>query len=184
MKKYLVALCLSAIAITSAPTSADAALRLGVDARLIPLGDDSMSVGPFSSNAERQWDSLGFGARGMLGFDVFAVGLKLNFAAHSYSNSDLNYSELGINAAARVGLPLVGLAIFAEGGPAFAFDYGGVGFTVGGGLEYDISPIPLISLNVGIGGQFASVPVQITGDFNREVEGMRFFAFLGADFSL
>jgi hypothetical protein len=179
---WMIALFTAAAITVGAPSQADAAFRLGADLKWLPYSVESVTLDGADVDASRALDSLGVGARFLLGFNILSVGLKANVLSHSFEDSDQNFTELNINATARVGVPLIGLGVFAEVGPAVSLDYGGFGYNAVLGVEYDLlSLIPLIDLNIGLAGQYAVVPVGIDGGGSRDHDSMRFFAFVGVD---
>lgn len=198
MKKFcvwMVALLAAGFVLTSAPKDADAAIRLGADALWMPVAsqnieDDATEV---ELDSDHELGSFGVSAHGNLGFDIFSVGLKLNYfnQSVSFADGDDRFEELDVNLMGRIGIPTVDLAVFAEGGlttkPDLSFDY--VGYNVGGGLEYALIGIPLLDLNLGLMGQYVNVSdvdftlrdgVEETANLS-EARGM---VYLGIDFSI
>ncbi|QDG51964.1 hypothetical protein FIV42_14815 [Persicimonas caeni] len=195
MKKYsvwMVALLAAGFVLTAAPKDADAALRLGADGLWMPLAFQNIETEEANAELDSDHDLASFGvsAHGNLGFDIFAIGLKLNYfnQAISFADGDDRFEELDINLMARVGIPTTDIAFFAEAGPTTSpgFDY--FGYNVGGGVEYDLIGLPLIDLNLGAMGQYVNVSdvdFSINGvEETASVNEGRVMLFLGVDFSI
>lgn len=164
--------------------SADALIRLGGDVRWIPVAVETMEEDGETYRPFRQLESIGLGARFLLGFEQLGVGLKVNFSHHAFANPALSYSHLDINAHLRVMLPETRLALFAEAGPVMALNIGGIGYNGTFGLEVDVLGWPLVDLNLGLAAQYARVPVGAGPSRVRDHEGIRAMVFVGVDFSL
>ncbi|MFP4597671.1 MAG: hypothetical protein ACOC9J_02370 [Persicimonas sp.] len=194
MRKYtLWMLGLIAIAgITFAsPTKADAAFRLGADAIWVPMAfQDVDSEGEATLDSDHELASFGGAVHGNLGFDIFSVGLKINYfnTGIEFDEGDARFEELDINLMGRIGIPTTDIAFFAEAGPTTSPDFDYFGYNVGGGVEYDILGLPLIDLNLGAMGQYVNVSdvdFDISGiEENANLSEGRIMIFLGADFSI
>ncbi len=198
MRKYsvwMIALIAAGFVTFSAPQDADAAFRLGADGLWMPVAFQNIEGDATDAelDSDHELGSFGVSAHGNLGFDIFSVGLKLNYFNQSvaFENADDRFEELDINLMGRIGIPTVDLAVFAEGGvttkPDFSFDY--VGYNVGAGLEYALISLPFIDLNAGLMGQYVNVSdvdftimegVEETANLS-EARGM---VYLGVDFSI
>jgi hypothetical protein len=193
MRKYTLWMLglIVALGVTFAqPNDAEAAFRLGADAIWVPASFDSVDD-ELASDPDHNLASFGMAAHGNLGFDVFSLGLKLN-----YFNQGIEFEgaeaerqhELDINAMARIGIPAVGLGLFAEGGLATnpGFDY--FGYNIGGGLEYAVFSVPTLDFNLGLMGLHSSI-----SDYELTFNGVeattnltqtRLMAFIGIDFGI
>lgn len=182
----MVALVVATTAVTSlvVPSTADAFFRVGAEARWAPVAGESMTEDGESLEASRSLESVGFGLRALLGFEYFSVGAKANFTRHTFSESELSYSQLDLNAHVRSGMPLTRLNFFGEAGPTVALAVGGVGYNVSVGAEVDILGWPLIDMNLGLAGQYVDVPIGAGPDAERRNQGVRAVLKLGVDFSL
>ncbi len=187
MRKSLLALftALITMSIFAAPTDADALVRLGVDGRWVPYSVESIEVdsNDVDIDIDRALGTWGLGARALVGPDAFAIGVKANFLRHSFDNSAFNYSEMSTNGIIRAQIPSTPIALFAEGGLLFSFDYVDMGWNVGGGIEYNIGLAPPFDMNLGLGAQYANLTTG-TDAGEREVNDTRLFAFIGFDFTL
>lgn len=187
MRKSLLALftALITLSIFAAPTSADALVRLGVDGRWVPFSVESIDVdsNDVDIDIDRALGTWGLGARALIGPDAFALGVKANFLRHSFDNSAFNYSEMSVNGMLRAGIPTTPIALFAEGGILFAFDYVDMGWNIGGGIEYNVPLAPTFDFNLGLGAQYANLTAGSDAG-EREVNDTRLFAFVGFDFNL
>lgn len=187
MKRYMVwmiALFVSATTLVASPSDADAAFRIGADVKWLPLSSETAEIDGQALDADRALDTLGVGLRFMLGLDIFSLGAKANFTAHSFEDDDLNFSELNVNAIARIGIPVTNLAVFAEVGPSLSLNYGGIGYNAVLGVEYDLLGLPLLDLNLGVAGQYSIVPVGAGAGQSRDFESMRLFVFIGVDLGI
>ncbi len=173
------------MSIFAAPTSADALVRLGVDGRWIPYSVESIDVdsNDVDIKIDRSLKTWGLGARALIGPDAFALGVKANFVRHSFDVSALDYSEMSINGMLRAGIPATPIALFAEGGIIFSFDYVNIGYNIGGGIEYVVPLAPTFDMNLGLGAQYANLTTGSDAG-ERDVSDTRLFAFLGFDFNL
>lgn len=167
-----------------APTNAEALFRLGVEARWVPLAEETMEEGGESFSPDRQLHSTGLGVRALLGFEYFSVGGKINFTHHTFERGDLNYTQLDVNAHIRSGMPLTRLAFFVEAGPSVSLDIGDLGFNAAVGAEVDILGWPHVDLNLGIAAQYADVSVGAGPGEKRRNHGVRGLLVLGFDFAL
>ncbi|RAL22221.1 hypothetical protein DL240_10230 [Lujinxingia litoralis] len=168
-----------------ATADAQAVVRAGVDVRWLPVALESTELeGAELAGGERQLESLGAGARLMLGFERFAIGAKVNFARHTFGDPDLSYTQVDANLHARLMLPTTRLAIWAEAGPSIALDLATTGYNAGAGVEVDVLGWPLVDLNLGIGAQYARVPVNAGPGLERINEGLRAIVYVGFDFSI
>ena len=175
---------LIAMVLVALPSTADAFLRLGVDARWQPLALESMTEGGESLSTSRQMESATVGARLLLGFDQFSFGPKVNFGRHTYANDELSYSQLDLNLHARVRMPSARFAFYTEGGPAVSLDVGGVGYTVALGMEVDLLGWPVVDLNLGVGLQYVNLPIGTGPSQVRVNHGLRGMLVVGFDFML
>ena len=176
---------LFAMLITVLPASADAILRVGVDARWVPIALETMKEeGGASLEKERQLESLGIGARVLFGLERFALGPKVNFARHTFSDPDLSYSQVDINLHARLRTPTARFAFFTEAGPAVALNIGGVGYNAVLGMEVDILGWPLVDMNLGLAAQYANIPIGAGPSEVRRNHGVRGMVLVGFDFKL
>lgn len=179
----LVTLMTAAMAIV-APPKAEALFRLGVEARWAPLSDETMTDDGEQFAVDRHPGSTGLGVRGLLGFDYFAIGGKLNFTHHIFESGTPNYTQIDVNGHARWLIPRTRLAAFAEGGASMSLSIGGVGFNVGTGLEVDVLGWPHVDMNLGLAAQYVDLPVGIGPGISSDNEGFRGLITLGFDFSL
>lgn len=179
-------LALVAVGVLLIPGRADAFLRVGVDARWIPLSMESSDFeqSPMRIDSGRQLNSLGFGARVLLGFDYFSIGPKVNFARHEFTDPELSFSQVDANGHLRMRIPAARLAVFVEGGPAISLAMGGVGYNGVLGVEVDALGWPLVDVNLGLALQYASVPVGSGPSTSRLTEGFRGMVVVGFDFTL
>ena len=173
----------SAAMAVMAPAKADAFLRIGMEARWAPIGDETMTERGRTFTPQRQIQSTGIGLRGLIDVKFIAVGGKFNFTHHVFSDVDLNYTQFDANAHLRTGLPFSRLAFFVEGGPSVSLDIGSLGYNVGAGTEIDLLGLPLVDLNLGFVGQYAEVSVGAGPDATRLNEGIRGLITLGVDFA-
>lgn len=193
MRKYsvwMIALLVAGFVTVASPQKADAALRIGADALWMPLAFQNIEGDDTELDSDHELGSFGFSGHGNMGFDIFSLGLKINYfnQAISFAEGEDRFQELDINGMARVGIPTTDVAFFAEGGLTTSPDFDYFGYNVGGGVEYDLLGLPLIDLNVGAMGQYVNVSdvdfsingVEETANLN---EG-RVMLFLGADFSI
>ena len=167
-----------------APTTAHSLVRLGVEARWVPLAEETMTEGGEEFTPQRQRESVGIGLRGLVGFNYFAVGMKTNFTHHVFSSADFNYTQFDANAHFRSLIPKTRLAVFAEAGPTISLNIGSVGYNGGVGMEVDALGWPHVELNLGIAVQYAQVPIGIGPSEIRDHSGFRGIVTLGLDFSL
>ncbi|RDV38230.1 hypothetical protein DV096_10480 [Bradymonadaceae bacterium TMQ3] len=166
-------------------TDAQAVVRAGVDVRWMPVAlEDTKLEEVELGGSQRQLESLGAGARLMLGFDAFAIGAKVNIARHTFADPDLSYTQVDTNLQARFILPSTRLALYVEAGPSIALDLASTGYNAGIGAEVDVLGWPLVDLNLGIGAQYARVPVNAGPGLERINEGLRAIVYVGFDFSM
>ena len=194
MRKYtLWMLGLIAIAgITFAsPTKADAAFRLGADAIWMPMAFQNVDgEGETSLDSEHELGSFGGAVHGNLGFDIFSLGLKVNYfnSGIQFDQGDGRFEEVDVNLMARIGIPTVDLAFFVEGGPTTDPGFDTFGYNVGGGAEYDLLGLPVVGLNLGVMGQYVNVSdvdFGISGiEETANISEGRLMVFLGVDFSI
>ena len=194
MRKYsvwFVALLAAGFVLTSAPKEADAAFRLGADALWMPVAFQNIEDSNAELDSDHELASFGASAHANLGFDIFSIGLKLNYfnQAVAFAGTDDRFEELDINLMARIGIPTVDLALFAEGGLATnpSFDY--FGYNIGAGIEYALISLPLLDFNLGVMGQYVNVSdVEFTiQDGVHETANLtegRGLVYLGVDFGL
>jgi hypothetical protein len=165
-------------------STAEALIRVGGDVRWIPVAVETMDEGDEPFRPHRQLESVGVGVRALIGAEQFGIGLKVNFARHTFQLAEHSYSQLDLNAHVRMMVPETRLALFTEAGPAIALDIGGVGYNAAFGLEVDLLGWPLVDLNLGLAAQYASVPVGAGPSTVRAHNGIRAMVFVGLDFSL
>lgn len=193
MRKYaiwMVALLTAGFVTLAAPNDADAALRLGADGLWMPLAFQNVEGDNTKLDNDHDLASFGASAHLNLGFDIFSLGLKVNYFNQSiaFTNGDDRFEELDVNLMGRIGIPATDVAIFAEVGPTTnpGFDY--VGYNAGAGIEYDLLGMPLLDLNVGAMGQYVNVSdvdFSIDGtDTQASVSEGRAMLYLGVDFSI
>lgn len=185
----LLKLTLLVVAATSlisllAPAQADALLRVGGEARWVPLAGESMEQNGEQLAADRRVESVGVGVRGMLDFSRVGVGAKLGFAQHVFEQDGLTYSQLDANAHFRSNVPFTRVDFIAEAGPTLALDIGDVGYNAVVGAEVDILGWDHVDMNAGLVAQYARVPIGAGPDEIRINEGIRGMVTLGVDVSL
>lgn len=166
------------------PGQAEALLRLGVDARWAAVGIESFHEEGEKVVGQRQLESLGVGARVMLGFEQFSIGPKVNFTRHTFMPDSLSYSQVDLNAHLRVGVPTARLALVAEAGPSVSLNIGGVGYNAVLGVEVDVLGWPLVDLNLGVALEYVNLPIGIGPREVRRHEGVRAMVVVGFDFTL
>lgn len=194
MRKYsvwMIALLVAGFVTLASPKNADAALRLGADALWMPVTFQNFEgEGDTELDSEHDLASFGLSAHGNLGFDIFSVGLKVNYfsQAVAFEGGDDRFEELDINLMGRIGIPTTDFALFAEVWPTTSpgFDY--FGYNAGAGFEYDLLGLPLVDLNVGAMGQYVNVSdveFSISGTEEKaNISEGRVMLFLGVDFSI
>ncbi len=193
MRKYcvwMIALLTAGFVMTAAPNNADAALRLGADGLWMPLAFQNVKDGNATLDSDHKLASFGVSGHGLMGFDIFALGLKVNYfnQAIAFAKSDSRFEELDINLMGRIGIPTTDIALFAEVGPTTSpgFDY--FGYNAGAGVSYDLLGLPLLDLNLGLMGQYVNVSdvkFSIDGvDTSTNLNEGRAMLFLGVDFSI
>ena len=174
----------TAAASIAAPSQADGFIRIGAEARWVPVSAESMQQNEQDLAPRRTLDSSGVGVRGLVGFKYLSLGGKMNLTRNVYDDDELTYSQLDLNAHIRSGMPLTRLRFFGEAGPTVAFDIGEVGYNVALGAEVDVLGWPLVDMNLGIAAQYVHVPIGAGADSLRVNNGLRAMATLGVDFSL
>lgn len=184
--KVVAAACVMTAAMSLAvPSKADAFIRFGIDARWIPLADESMELDGVPTEHERQFESTGMGVRGLVGFEYFSVGGKLNLARHVFAEDDQSYTQLDVNGHVRTGVPLSPLAFYLEAGPSVSLNIAGLGFNGVLGAEVDILPRQKrVDMNLGVAGQYAHVPVGAGPSSEYVNSGLRGMVTFGVDFTL
>ena len=188
--RWMIAFLAVGFVMMGAPKDADAALRLGVDALWIPLGFQTLESGGTKFDTEHEMGSGGLSAHAAFGFDILAVGLKVNYfnQAISFPGGDERFEEIDFNLYGRVGFPTTDLAVFAEVGLSTnpGFDY--AGYNMGAGLTYDLLGMPLLDFNIGAMGQYVNVSesnLDIGEDVSKpSLSQGRVMLFLGIDFSI
>src|SRR5690554_1554358 len=181
---WLAAVVTAAVMVGSM-SHAEAVVRAGVDVRWLPVALENTKLEEVElGGSQRQLESLGGGARLMLGFDIFAIGAKVNLARHTFADADLSYPQVDANLQVRMLLPTTRLAIYLEAGPSIALDLASTGYNAGVGAEVDVLGWPLVDLNLGIGAQYARVPVNAGPGLERINEGLRAIVYVGFDFSI
>lgn len=181
---WLAAMVTAAVLVGTAG-DAQAVVRAGVDVRWLPVAIEETKLEEVElGGSQRQLESLGAGARLMLGFDAFAIGAKVNFARHTFADPELSYTQVDANLHARFMIPTTRLAIYAEAGPSIALDLASTGYNAGIGAEVDVLGWPVLDLNLGIGAQYARVPVNAGPGEERINEGLRAIVYVGFDFSI
>ena len=188
---WMFALVAAGLVMTAAPTDADAAFRIGADGLWMPLTFQNIEQDDATLDTDHDLASFGVSAHGNMGFDIFSLGLKINYfnqAIDFEGEENVRYEELDINLMGRLGIPATDFALFAELGPTTSPDFDFFGYNVGGGFEYDILGLPLFDLNLGAMGQYVNV-----SDVDFSIEGVeetanlnegRVMFFIGADFSI
>lgn len=169
-------------ALLASSADAQAATRFGVQGQWFPAVINT-NEGTYD-DAEREVLSLGVGAFGLFGADLFSLGFKVNYTMMDLEADVLDYSHVDANAMVRVGLPASPMALWGEVGPSFAMDYDGVGYNVGAGLLVDVLAMPMVELNLGLGGQYVSLPLEKTGFKELKTEELRLMVVLGFGISL
>lgn len=166
------------------PSKADAFIRVGVDARWIPIGDETMELDGEPVDHDRQWESTGMGIRGLIGFEYFSVGAKLNLARHVFDDDDQTHTQFDVNGHIRSGVPLSPLAFYLEAGPSISLDVGDLGYNAVVGAEVDVLGAEAVELNLGAALQYSSVSIGAGPSSEFENSGLRGMATLGVDFTL
>lgn len=188
---WMVGLFAVGFVMMGAPKNADAALRLGVDGLWVPLAFQTFEEKDAELDSNHEMASFGGSAHAAMGFDILAVGLKVNYFNQAVSftgGEDSRLEELDINLYGRVGIPTSDLAVFAELGLSTnpGFDY--AGYNAGAGLTYDLLGLPLLDFNLGAMGQYVNVSetdLSISGnEAGPSLSQGRVMLFLGVDFSI
>ncbi len=186
MKKctvWMIALFLSFGVAAATAETAQAGLRLGFDVKWVPLSTDTIDEED-DDDVTRNLGTMGFGARAMFGFEIFTVGLKINYLSNRFTDSQFNYGELNTNIVGRVGLPIVDLAIFAELGPAFTTSFDQLGFNTALGIEYNVVGLSAFELYVGLAGQYVNLGLDLGNADTQDLESTRLLVIVGFDFVL
>ncbi|MFB6262103.1 MAG: outer membrane beta-barrel protein [Bradymonadaceae bacterium] len=174
------------VLLVAGPSSADAALRLGVDGIWIPAASTHVEARDANLDTDHGFGSFGAAAHGYLGPEIFSAGLKLNYFNEGMQVSGAaneRRNEFDVNAAVRVGIPKIGLAFYGEAGPSFSTDYDGFGWNAGIGGEYMFNLGPSFQLGPGIEGQYVKLPALINGSSTDHEIG-RLMVTLNFDFSV
>ncbi len=175
------------LVMTAAPSDADAAFRLGGDVIWVPVAANSVQVGNTEFDSQHQIDSYGGAIHGNIGFDIFSLGLKLNYFNEGVelASTTERREEVDINAMGRLGVPATSLGIFGEAGVSFNpdSDSDGVGYNAGLGAEYSIFSMAVVDFNLGVEGQYVNISESI-GNQSATNESFRLMTFVGADFGL
>jgi hypothetical protein len=192
----MIALLVAGFVTLASPQKADAAFRLGADAIWMPVAFQNIEDDDSELDSSHELASFGASAHGNLGFDIFSVGLKLNYfnkAINFNKTLDLDggddrFQQLDVNLMGRIGIPTTDAAVFAEGGLTTSPDFDFAGYNVGGGLEYALFGVPLVDFNAGLMGQYVNVS-QVDFSFagiekTTSLSEGRLMLYLGVDFSL
>lgn len=173
------------LAAFATPRPAQAAFRLGVDGIWVPVSAERVESGDTKLDSSHKVASFGGAVHGNIGFDIFSIGLKLNYFNEGLEleNEGVRRNQVDINAMGRVGIPATKFGIFAEAGGSLSTDFNGLGYNAGIGAEYSIVKTPLVSLNFGSEGQYVNLPADINGT-KTDNKSFRLLVFLGADFGL
>jgi hypothetical protein len=156
----------------------------------MPLSFQNIEGDNAELDSDHDLASFGGSVHGNMGFDIFSLGLKLNYfnKAIDFEGGGDRFEELDINLMGRIGIPTTDIALFAEVGPTTSPDFDFFGYNVGGGVEYDLLGLPLIDLNLGVMGQYVNVSdVDFTINGVEESANLnegRVMLFLGVDFSI
>jgi hypothetical protein len=192
----MIALIVAGFVTLASPQKADAAFRIGADAIWMPLAFQNIEDDNTELDSDHDLASFGGSAHANLGFDIFSVGLKLNYFNKGVDfdeTLDLDgdgdrFEQLDVNLVGRIGIPTTDVALFAEGGLTTSPDFDFAGYNVGGGLEYALFGVPLVDFNLGAMGQYVNVSevdFSIAGlEKTTSLSEGRFMLYLGVDFSL
>ncbi len=183
-KWMAMATMVAAVTTVMVPSSAEAFLRVGAEARWLPLADDTMKEGSQTWTPDRQVESSGVGIRALIGTRYFSVGPKLNLVRNSFDDSDLSYTQFDINAQIRSQMPLSNLALVAEGGPSMSLSIGEIGYNVGLAAEVEVLSFSMVDMNLGVGAQYASISSGTGSQTDRVNSGIRGLVTLGGDLAL
>ena len=149
--------------VAAAPRPADAALRLGVDGHWMPAATSKLESDSAAVGGNHEIDSFGASVHGNLGFNVFSVGLKLNYFNEAFKlkadnvTSMVRRRQLDVNGMLRVGVPSTKLGIIGEGGLTVSPDFNGIGYNITAGAEYSIVSLKVLHLSLGAEGQYAKL---------------------------
>ncbi len=183
--KIAVIATLTALAMTFAmPSDAEAFFRVGGDLRWVPVAEEVMSEEGDQFKPHRQMHSFGLSGRALFGFEYFSVGSRVALTLHTFSDSDLNFTQIDLNAHLRSAMPFTRVRFFLEAGPSVSLDISEVGFNAGTGVEVDLLGWPLLDLNLGLGAQYSHVFIGTGPNQSRINNGLRGMVTVGADFSL
>lgn len=176
-----------AFTLVAFPDEADAAVKLGVDAIWVPLSADTVERGGTELDSSHNVASFGGAAHANLGFDIFSLGLKLNYFNEGLkiegTSGSNRRNELDINAMVRLGVPATKLAFFGEGGASVSTKFDGLGYNAGAGAEYTIFSLAVVDFNLGVEGQYVTLPIVSQGQSQTKRSG-RLNVFFGGDFGL
>lgn len=172
------------VATVALPSSAQAFFRVGGDVRWVPVAEEVMSEEGDQYDPVRQLPSMGVSGRAIFGFTYFSVGARAALTRHSFADSELDFTQIDLNAQVRSAMPWTRVRFYLEGGPSMSLDLSEVGWNGGTGVEVDLLGWPLLDLNLGIGAQYAHVFIGTGATESRINSGLRGMVTLGADFTL
>lgn len=182
----LTMLVAGAFTLVSFPDEADAAIKLGADAIWVPVAADTVKRGGTTLDSSHELTSFGGAAHLNFGFDIFALGLKVNYFNEGLKVEDSGTNrrdEVDINGLFRVGVPATKLAFFGEAGPSISTKFDGLGYNAGVGAEYTLFSVAIADFNLGVEGQYVTLPFVTSGESRTKRSG-RLNVFFGADFGL
>jgi hypothetical protein len=187
MKKLLTSIFVACTLLLALPSNADAAFRLGADVIWMPLATTNVDadVENVQLDATHNLASFGGSVHFNLGFDIFALGAKINYFNQGIELTDdnLREDEIDINAMSRIQFPTTDFAMVAEGGISTTPDQSGWGYNAGLAAEFDVLGWPLVDLNLGMMGQYVNFPTEYN-ETPTDIETFRGMIYIGGDFSL
>lgn len=187
MKKWLTSLIAASVMLLALPSSADAAFRLGADLIWMPVATTNVDADleNVSLDAKHNVASFGGSVHFNLGFDIFALGAKINYFNQGIHlpSKDFREDEIDVNAMSRIQFPTTDFALVAEGGVSTTPDQSGWGYNAGLGAEFDVLGWPLVDLHLGMMGQYVNFPTEFN-ETPTDIETLRGMIFVGGDFSL
>jgi hypothetical protein len=187
MKKWLTGLLTACTLLLALPASADAAFRLGADVIWMPAATTNVDADLENVELDSTHNVASYGASAHfnLGFDIFALGAKINYFSQGIKlpSQSIREDEIDVNAMSRIQFPTTDFAVVAEAGLSTTPDQSGWGFNAGAAAEYDVLGMPLFDLHLGMMGQYVNFPTEYN-DSPTDIETLRGMIYLGADFSL
>lgn len=187
MKQWLTGFIAACTLLLALPASADAAFRLGADVIWMPAATTNVDADLENVELDAQHNVASFGgsAHFNLGFDILALGAKLNYFNQGIKlpSETLREDQLDINAMTRIQFPTTDFALVGEGGLSTTPDQSGWGYNAGLGAEFDVLGWPLVDLHLGMMGQYVNFPTEYN-DTPTDIETFRGMIFMGMDFSL